>query len=203
MRRVLCLCILLLSLSACNLTSAESVTPTPDPTETPIDTPTFEQTIQQTIQPPFNEILTPQNTPTPIPNTFDTAPTLAITAEGVAPVGARNAATVAPTSPSAPTLTPAPGEVIFPQTFPDSYTTTSLRVGQTLLVNYTITLDNPGIGRIYFIVLDPNGTEVDRWFITETDDDTREIPVETAGAYEIRVAFSDLRGNYSVSFGFR
>lgn len=187
-------------LSACNLNSTpdEQIEPLATDTSTPQPSPTF----TLTPLPIVPASATPINAqPTLIPLTTQGS-------ENVAPVGVQSNPTANVGSTGGNTGQSASGtpegtpSVPFPETFPDRYTAT-VGTGRTLLVNYLVELREAGVGRVFFVVRDPNGDEVARWLVTESVDDTEEIPAEVGGEYEVLVAFENLRGYYSVSFDTR
>lgn len=100
------------------------------------------------------------------------------------------------TSEATPTL-----EVAFPTVFQDQYPV-NVSAGQTLVVNYNVTLNNTD-GRIFILVRDSANAEVSRFVVTETANDALEVEIATSGVHTILVAYENLDGNYSVSYEIR
>ncbi len=119
----------------------------------------------------------------------------------VAPLGVREATATVFAPGGTGDGSPA-AEIPFPTTFNETYTV-NVQAGNTLLVEYTVTLTNPGTGRVFVLVRDPGGSEVARLTLTETVEDVEEIPVASGGEYTILVAYENLRGNYSVQYSQR
>ncbi len=194
--------LVIFGMSACNL-GTDAITETQEvpleadtpvaATQTPIINPT------QNITPSATFTLTPLPTVPP-----SLTPITTTSNDDVAPVGERDDPTLVPLTDNvvengSPTETP---DVAFPSNYSDRHTTT-IAAGRTLLVSYIVELNNPGVGRVFFVVNGPSGTQLDRWYVTESIEETVEIPVEAGGEHEILVAFEQLRGFYSVEFGFR
>ena len=201
-------------LSACNLntTPDEQVEPLNTETATPAPSPTFTLTSLPIV--PISATPIVDSAPTLIPLTTQSSDQ---SDDGVVPVGQRGNTTPtanvgssggnANSNVSSTTVNHEAGitgtpTIPFPATFSDRYTAT-VGAERTLLVNYLVELREAGIGSVFFVVRDPNGDEVTRWVITESAEDTEEIPVEIAGEYVILVAFENLRGYYSVDFDTR
>ncbi|TVR20611.1 MAG: hypothetical protein EA396_10105 [Anaerolineaceae bacterium] len=82
----------------------------------------------------------------------------------------------------------------------DNYTLEA-RSGQTLIVNYNVTLT--GAAEFVLYVRDEAGVVVDGVVVTQTTADSLEITTVTGGNYEVIVAFDRLPGSYDISFGTR
>lgn len=191
MRRFLPLALLIV-LAACNL-SSDDAAPTAAGTETLIAPQTFVAPTA-TETPPPTDTLIPTNTPI-ADASATTEPTL--------PIGVRVATAQSVGTPiEYAQTTQAPDTPRFPLDFPDRYTVDAL-AGQIIIVNYAVTLDNPGVGRVFIVVRDPNGDDIQQLFINSSTEDSAEVPANRSGTYEVLVAFENLRGNYSVTFGLR
>ena len=192
-------------LSACNLNTTPDEQVEPINTETPTlpPSPTFTLTPLPIIPASATPIV--DSAPTLIPLTTQSSMQ---TDDCVVPVGQRVDTTATAnvgssggnvTTNNTESDTTGTPTGSFPATFSDRYTAT-VGAGRTLLVNYLVELRESGVGSVFFVVRDPNGDEVTRWVITESAEETEEIPVEIGGEYEILVAFENLRGYYSVDF---
>ena len=87
--------------------------------------------------------------------------------------------------------------------FPDTYSEVSelqLRAGQTLIVNYDVEINNPDRGRVFVIVRDPTGEIIWRAMFSATVRDSAEIPIDTAGTYQVAGAFQNLSGSYQLTY---
>lgn len=82
----------------------------------------------------------------------------------------------------------------------DNYTLEA-RSGQTLIVNYNVTLT--GAAEFLLYVQDASGAVVDGVLVTQTTSDALEITTATGGEYEVIVAFDRLPGSYDITFGTR
>lgn len=164
---------LLALLTACNLESPQSPTRQTTP-ETPQTAPTQGPTATFTRDPN----LTPTSL---LPPTWTATPPGGI--------------------PPTPAATAAP-DIPFPATFQGGFPVT-VRAGQTLILNYSVTIDNPGRGRVFFVLRDPSGADVWRLAVTETADTSADITISASGEHQLLVASEDLDGQYSISFDFR
>lgn len=85
----------------------------------------------------------------------------------------------------------------------------SLSPGQTLAITYTVELDNPGNGQVFFVLLNPVGEVVWEYAATETETDTAEINITANGIHELLVALQNasggfgIDGNYTVAYELR
>lgn len=203
--------ILIFLLTACNLTSPE-IAPTVSATDTPQVLPTEADTVPEPL--PATATASPASTVTAVPLQLTVASTQAQGSNSsVVPIGVRT--TVAPNPPtvSPPTAastsdqTPSGGatatlDIPFPTIFPSEHTV-SLNTGRTLIVEYDVTIYNPGTGRVFLKVLDPTGKELHRMVITATEKSSVDIPVATSGEHTILAAPENLSGSYTVAYGFR
>lgn len=170
------LMLIVVLLAGCNLNAAPTATQT-FATEAPTIPPTLESTLVTTTPQPTT--ITPNGSLTP---TGELTPT--ISASAAVPVSTIEAG------------------VPFPTLYINSYSI-SAREGQTIYVNYEVTLDNPGQGQVFLLVLDPTGVEAGRLALSETKTDVLEVEAELTGAYILYVTPDNVRGNYATSFGTR
>lgn len=122
---------------------------------------------------------------------------------GIAPLGQRSA-----TATPQPEPTPQPGAVTATptETFPDLDTfrdryEVAASAGQTLNVDFIVSMVEPGAGRVYILVFDPNGERVSELIIPESRTGGFGVVVAVTGTYTILATSEDLRGTYSVTFG--
>lgn len=206
---------LVVFLSACTLsTPAGTETPViteeatqaatllPTRTDLPnLEVPHVTVTSINNILPTANPLFTETPLPIGIRAVTDSPPqvTVAVTTV-VAPTTVIPTAGV--TSIATSTLATTTSEFTFPSVYP-TVNSVTLRQGQTLLVNYDVTIFNPGQGRVYIVVRDPSGEDIYRLVVTETTKETAEVPVEEGGQFEILAAPENISGQYSISYGFR
>lgn len=195
-----------LFLSACNLTSQQESSPIPatdNPTQTsdPIHTevtstalpesPTLTLVIRESPTSAFNAINAATSTALPI---------------GVRPPTQQINTPAQPvlTATLSQTISPAVTEsdIPFPETFNDQH---EIQAGQgrTIYVNYEVVVNNPGTGRVFIEVRDPEGEAIGQLILSETTSDEFEVTTSTSGAHQLLVTSQNLRGFYSVSYGTR
>jgi hypothetical protein len=181
--------LLVLSVAGCNLQSYGSITPEPLlPTFMPTPLPSLTPLRPPTVgAPPLPQLPVQSLVPPPLP-TYEqgvggTAPTLI-------PVGL----TAAIPTPGAA------GGVLVPTLSTlevDSRYSVEARANQTLILTLTLNL---GAGRVSFTLQGPDGVV---WQETFSVSETRrmEIPVESAGTYELMVQTQRFEGNYAIRWG--
>jgi hypothetical protein len=175
MKQVTILTLLLLSMIGCNLAAVP--TPTNSPTETDAP-PTTTTGLTATIA--------------PVATATSEVPLITILPE-----------TDAPTPLSTSGVTQSIGaDIPFPTTYINSYAITA-REGQTIYINYDVTVTNPGRGRVFILVLDPTGVEAGRTLVTDTRVDTLEIEARVSGNYLFYITPENLSGSYTSSYGTR
>jgi hypothetical protein len=175
MKQVTILTLLLLWMTGCNLTAVP--TPTNSPTETSAP-PTATTGLTATIAP-------------------------VVTATSEVPLITILPETDAPTPLSTSGVTQATGaDIPFPTTYINSYGITASE-GQTIYINYDVTVTNPGRGRVFILVLDPSGVEAGRLVVADTRADTLEIEATVSGDYLFYITPENLSGNYTSSYGTR
>ncbi len=88
----------------------------------------------------------------------------------------------------------------FPTTYPFTYPA-SVRAGQTLLINYTATIFNPGVGRVFIVVRDPTGQVIFRLIVEASAQTTAEVPITTTGEHQILAATSQgYSGDFALTY---
>jgi hypothetical protein len=175
MKQVTILTLLLLWMTACNLTAlptpTHSLTETAaPPTATTELTPTIASVVTVTSEVPLITILPLTDALTPLSTNGVTQSTGA--------------------------------DIPFPTTYINSYGITA-REGQRIYINYDVTVTNPGRGRVFILVLDPTRREAGRLVVTDTRADTLEIEAMVAGDYLFYITPENLSGNYTSSYGTR
>lgn len=169
-----------LLLAGCNLNSPDTPTPSPTATELP-PIAIITETPSEPSPTPIQEIvLTDISTP---------LPTLSLET----PLPAANA--------SIPALDATLATFDF--NAPIQFAEASVQGGQILIIAYTVTVENPGRGAVFFDVVDNNGEVVGRFLVTESAVDEFDVPIAASGTYSIRAATSNLEGNFSIAFSTR
>ncbi|GAB4516368.1 MAG: hypothetical protein OHK0046_21640 [Anaerolineae bacterium] len=87
----------------------------------------------------------------------------------------------------------------FPSVFPFSYDIAA-EAGETIIISYDVTVNNPEQGRVFFIVENPEGEVIGQLVVTETAIDTFEVEAERDGTYLLRAASQNLSGDFTVSY---
>jgi len=163
-----------LLLAGCNLNSPD--TPTPSPTATEL--------------PPIAIITETPSEPTPTP---------------IQEIVLTDISTPLPTLPEANTSIPALDATLatFDFNVPIQFAEATVQGGQILIIAYTVTVENPGRGAVFFDVVDASGEMVGRFLVTESAIDEFDVPIAASGTYSIRAATSNLEGNFSIAFSTR
>ncbi len=141
--------------------------------------------------------------PTPAP-TLDTQPEAQPLQTSLPPSQPSAQPTAAPTTSDSainPDATPTFDVTgLSPQIIRNNYPVQA-NAGQTILVDYSVTLR--GVGLVYIYVEGPQQTIVGGINVRQTTDDTLEVLADVAGQYMVYVAFSSLPGSYELSFSVR
>lgn len=94
--------------------------------------------------------------------------------------------------------TPTPEMIDFPTEFDERFTIGAFS-GQNIVIDYSLTINNPGTGRLFIMVRAPDDEAIWQQVITEAGEGSITVPVQLDGDHQVLAAQGDLDGQFTIA----